>query len=273
MTFTTLWMVELRRSLHRRVVWVLVLLALILIAVLGGIAFASSTHLDAALTHARGQRHPAIMVDWLSEARGDGVLNVTSFFLLMGALIGGAYVVGGEWRAGTVTTVLTWVPARVRLFAARMTAAVTCAVAIGFVLQVVALLALLPAVSAHGTSAGVDGGWYADVAVAIARISLLAGLATAVGASLAFIARNSAGAIVAVWAWLLIVEGLVRVHKPTWSGTLLGDNLARVVNWADLSTGPVRRSPTAAALTVLYYVGVMLTSSAVFFRRTDVAAG
>src|SRR4051794_6619128 len=120
MTFINLWRVEVRRSLHRRVVWVLILVALIGIVVFGVIAFATSSSLDVGLSRARGEHHPAIMADWWIPGDGDTVITVTTFFLLMGALIGGASVVGGEWRAGTVTTVLTWEPVRVRLHAARI---------------------------------------------------------------------------------------------------------------------------------------------------------
>src|SRR5438128_370059 len=126
MTFVNLWRVEVRRSLHRRVVWILILVALIGIGVLGVIAFTTSTDLNVGLIHARGEHHPAIMADWWIAGEGENVLSVTAFFLLMGALIGGASVVGGEWRAGTVTTVLTWEPVRGRLHAARIVAATAC---------------------------------------------------------------------------------------------------------------------------------------------------
>ena len=171
-----------------------------------------------------------------------------------------------------MTTVLTWEPVRARLHAARITAATACAVVIGLLLELVSLLALLPSVFAHGTTAGVDGDWYVGLSLAVLRLSLLAGVATALGAALAFIARNTAGAIVAVWAWLAIVEGLVRVHRPGLSGYLLGDNVARVISWADLETGSIRRSPTAAAVTVLLYAGVLAVASGLHFRRVDIAA-
>src|SRR5207248_5209971 len=64
MTFLNLWKVEVRRALHRRVVWVLIAVALAGIAILGVIAFATSSDLNAALTHAKGDHHPAIMADW-----------------------------------------------------------------------------------------------------------------------------------------------------------------------------------------------------------------
>src|SRR5687768_4237204 len=143
---TALWLyrTELERSLRRRVVWVLLVVALLGIALLGVIAFVSSTGLDPAALAARGESHPALVTGWWVAGGGDGLLLVTGLFLFMGALIGGAAVVGGEWWSGGVTTLLTWDPRRVRVLLARLAAIVTCSFVIGVALQLVALAALVP---------------------------------------------------------------------------------------------------------------------------------
>src|SRR4051794_15500826 len=87
MTFVHLWAVEIRRALHRRLVWILIGLALVGIALLAVIAFVSSSDLNPLVAHARGEHHPAIMADWWIAGEPDNVLSVTSVFLLMGALI------------------------------------------------------------------------------------------------------------------------------------------------------------------------------------------
>ena len=67
-----------------------------------------------------------------------------ALFLVVGAAICGASVAGAEWKAGTITTVLTWEPSRRRFHAARTASAAILAFAIGFALQIVYLAAAAP---------------------------------------------------------------------------------------------------------------------------------
>lgn len=267
-----LFAVEVRRALHRRLVWTLLLIALLGIAVMAIIAFVDSGRIDVAAMHARGEPHPAVMANWWVEGGGDGVLMIGAFFLAMGGLIGGASVVGAEWRAGTMTTLLTWEPRRLRLLVARIGSATVCAIVIATVLQLVLLAALLPAVFAHGTTAGADRAWAVGLAAGLARIALITGLATMLGASIASIARNTAGAIVAVWVWLSVVERLVAGLRPKLSGYLLGESIARVLTWADLERAPTSRSPGFALALLALYSGALLAAAAVHLQRSDVAA-
>src|SRR3954462_1687121 len=94
---------EMRRALHRRVVWVLVLLALFGICLLGVVAFVDSTRRSVAELGAAGT-HPAIMADWWVSGHDDGILLIAGLPLLLGAVFGGASVVGAEWRAGPAGT-------------------------------------------------------------------------------------------------------------------------------------------------------------------------
>ncbi|MGH8991361.1 MAG: hypothetical protein ACRDZ7_07530, partial [Acidimicrobiia bacterium] len=112
-----LLLVEARRALHRRVVWTLLGLAAAGIAIASVVAFTDSADLDLARLRAEGGLHPAVMTSWWVSGTGDGALAVAAIFLAVGGLLGGAAVVGGEWKAGTVGTVLTWEPRRVRLHA------------------------------------------------------------------------------------------------------------------------------------------------------------
>jgi hypothetical protein len=120
-----LLVVEVRRALHRRLVWALLALALLAIVVAGVVEFLASRDLDLVVLRGAGHQDPAVMTDWWISGSTDGPLAVGALLLVMGALVGGASVAGAEWRAGTVTTVLTWEPRRVRLNLAR-TAAKEC---------------------------------------------------------------------------------------------------------------------------------------------------
>ena len=262
---------EMRRALHRRVVWWLVVLALIGIGLLGVVAFTDSANRSAAELAASGDGHPAIMRDWWTPGTADGMLMIAALPLLIVALFGGASVVGAEWRAGTVTTVLTWEPRRWRLHVARTVACTLLAILIAFALEVLFLAAALPAVAAHGTTAGVDGAWWWSLLGAMARLALVTGAGACLATSLATIGRGTAFALGVAFAWLAVGEGLVRGLKPGWQHLLLGDNLTVVLTWGSERGSELTRSGVTGAATGLVYLALVAGAGALAFTRRDVA--
>lgn len=262
---------EMRRALHRRVTWALIGLALAGIVILGLVAFFDSSSRTPAQLRANGT-HPALMADWWVGGTGDGILMIAVLPLLVAGFFGGASVAGAEWRAGTVTTVLTWEPRRVRLHAARTAAAFVLAVVIAFLLQVLFLAAALPAVLAHGSTAGVDGTWWLSLLGAMGRIALLTGAAGMLGVSLATIGRSTAFALGALFAWMAVGENLVRGLKPGLADLLIGDNLAIVLTWAQLDGATFTRSEPVALLTLVAYFGLVAALAAAAFARRDVGS-
>ena len=107
----TLFLTELRRALHRRLVWVLIGLALAGIVVTGVLVFIATGGSSTAPAGV-DSIDPARVTDWWRPDLPDGVVLLPGVMLFLGALIGGASVVGAEWRSGGVTTVLTWAPRR-----------------------------------------------------------------------------------------------------------------------------------------------------------------
>src|SRR5437899_4458698 len=199
-----LLLTEARRALHRRIVWGLLGLALLGIVLTAVLTFTDSAHLDLAALRAQGGHHPAVMADWWLAGTADGLLAVTALFLTIGGLIGGAAVAGGEWRAGTVATVLTWEPRRIRLHAARLGACAGLAWLLAFGLQALFLASLLPAVLAHGSTSGTGGPWAIGVLAAMTRIAVLPAVAAVIGAALATLGRATAGALVVAGAGLAV---------------------------------------------------------------------
>jgi hypothetical protein len=265
----TLLVVEMRRALHRRVVWVLIGLALVGCALAGVLAFTSSAGRTLAELHADGATHPAVMRDWWIGGGDDGTLTIASLFLLLGGVIGGASVAGAEWRAGTVATVLTWEPRRTRAFFARCGACAILSLGIAAALQIVFLASLLPAVVARGFTDGTDSAWWTALAAALMRTALLTSGAAVLGCALATLGRNTAFALVSVFGWFLVVEGLLRNLRPSLARLLWAENIGTVVQWARLDTVP--RGPVAALVTVATYIGVVVAVSAWVFTRRDIA--
>jgi hypothetical protein len=263
--------VEARRALHRRVVWLLLGVATAGIVIAGVVAFVDSADLDLARLRAEGGLHPAVMTSWWVPGTGDGALAVTALFLAVGGLLGGAAVVGGEWRAGTVGTVLTWEPRRVRFHAARLGACAVLAWLLAFALQVVFLAAFLPAVAAHGSTAGADGAWVLSLLGAMGRVAVLAALAAVVGGAVATVGRGTAPALAVVGGWLAVGESMIRGWRPGLARHLMGDNATVLLTWADLDGQSWRRPPALALAVLVAYALVAAVAAGVWFRRHDVA--
>lgn len=291
---------EVRRCLSRRLVW-----ALVAIAVIGIIAVSIITFVSTGGDNGMAEREEAIqqctqfergpraqvearcrqeippdafdnrmrLTDLWPEGRGDGdsILSVTVIFLAIGALLGGASMVGADWKSGTMATLLTWEPRRVRLAVARFAAVVVLAMLIGLALQLLLILGLLPSVLAHGTTEGADASWFRSLAIGMARCQALVGLTALFGAAVAMIGRNTAAAMGTAFAYMLIGENVVRAWKPWLRPWLLAENaFIFLTGYTPVGIG-IGRSFGAAALTmVLYVVGFAAVATALFHRR-DVA--
>jgi ABC-2 type transport system permease protein len=193
-------------------------------------------------------------------------------FLVLGGLFGGATVVGGEWRAGTVTTVLTFEPRRLRLHGARVASGAILAFAIATALQVLFLASFVPAVVAHGSAEGAGPAFWVDLGVAVLRTSAVTAAAAVLAMSLATLARNTAFAVIAVFAWVAVAESILRAVEPSLRPWLWAENLVTVLAWHRIDDiGPVR-GPAAALATLAVYVGVVGLVAALAFRRRDLVA-
>lgn len=262
---------EMRRALHRRAVRVLIAIALLGCLIAALIAYFTSSSMTLAELRS-DEGHPALMREWWDPDRNDGFLAVGMFFLVLGGLFGGATVAGAEWRAGTVTTVLTWEPRRGRLHAARSASSTILAFAIATALQVVFLASFLPAVLLNGSTAGTDAEFWTELAITVVRTSMLTAAAALLAVSLATAARNTAFAVIAVFAWLIVVENLVRGLVPSMSRWLWAENLGTVMTWSQLDDVDFTRGPFLAAGTLLAYCAVVVAIGATTFVRRDVGA-
>ena len=267
-----LLVVEMRRALNRPVVRVLVLIALFGCAAAGVIAFIDSAGKSLAELQVNGHHHPAVMRDWWIAGTGDGALAIASLFLVIGGLSGGATVAGAEWRAGTIATLLTWEPRRVRVHLSRTAACAILAFLIALALQVVFLASLLPAAVANGSTGHLDADWWLSLLAGMARISLITAVAATLGVALATLGRNTAFALVTVFTWITVVEGMIRGLKPGLARFLWGENLTIILLWAQPENMAFRRGVLAALVTVTLYASVIVAAATLAFRRRDIAS-
>jgi hypothetical protein len=250
-----LFLAEIERIWFRRLVRVLVILAMAGALLSGIIVFFQSNSKAATETFR--------LVEF------EDVLLGTSVMIIVLGWVVGATGVGAEWSSRSMTTLLTWESRRVRVLATKIAAAVLMAFAISMFLQLWLLWMLTPAAVVRGSTEGIDGAWLADVVEVMARIGFVAAMGGAMGAALAFIGRNTAAALGVAFAYLAIVEGLIRGLKPAWQKFLIGDNAASVISGAeDIIPG---RSAATAALWIAAYALLLAVAAGTFFRARDVA--
>ena len=294
-----LLLVEMKRILLRRLVRVFVILAMAGALLIGIVLFFQSHADEAQLRVSLEQREQDLarcldgefgrdpsksLEEYCEEdavpssgyddrariADAEEVVLATSVMIVILGWVIGASAVGAEWHTRNITTLLTWEPRRTRVLIAKLVAAVLVTFAISMFLQAWLVAALLPASIFRGTTEGADMAWFIDLAELMARIGFIASTGAALGAALAFIGRNTSAALGVGFAYLAIVEGLIRGLKPAWQKWLIGDNAAIVIGGEseNLIAG---RSVTAAALLIAVYVVILAVAAGVFFRSRDVA--
>ena len=212
-----------------------------------------------------------MLVDWWASGKGDNAVTTAALFLLIGGFFAGAAVAGAEWRSGTITSVLTWEPRRVRLILTRTAACGICAFVVAIVLQVVFLASFLPAALVNGSTAGTTSGWWVSLALALARTALITSFASMLAVALATLGRNTAFALAAVFAWVVVIEGMIRGLRPAWAEFLWAENIATAVQWAQMKNVEFTRGPVLALGTIVFYTSVLVVAATVSFQRRDIA--
>ena len=302
---TTLLGVEIRRLLSRRVVRLLFLLALLGILVAGVTVFLRSSRESRASVLAgdpflrrefercqAGEFEPVVppgetepvadpTLDQCLDMMGvespafrltdlDEILAGTSVPLIIVAWVIGATAIGAEWQKGTLQTMLTWEPRRLRLIAAKIVACGVVAAAGFVVLQFLLALALWPAAVWRGTTDGADSEWLVTLAGVLARGGGVAVFAAAIGFSIAAIGRNTAAALGVGFLYISVIEGLVRGLRPQLIPWLVADNAAVFVTAEPSVVPELGRSTAESGFLLLAYALVLAVAAAAFFKARDV---
>lgn len=188
------------------------------------------------------------------------------------ALVLGVLAVTTEFRHGTITPTLLVIPRRGRLVAAKLGAHLIAGLALGLIAFGVAAAVALPVLSLRDVPSELGA---VEVARAIgggaAAAALLAGLGVGVGAVL----RHQVGAIIAVFAWLLMIEPLLTAIPSAGEAIDrfgLGGLMAGVSDSTALDAEAEVLAQLPAALVLAAYVLVFAAAGAMLLRRRDVTA-
>ena len=293
---------EVLRFRSRRLVWVLLILAVA--AILVGVAIAglqstppsgaglaeAQAQADQEVAHCRSEGIGSIEgeeLDRVCRANfGDpgqslephmrlvelpSILEgISSIALTIGLLIG-ASLFGASWQTGTITTIFTWEPRRLRWFATRVAV-----IGSGVFVMTIALLGLLSgamaaAASWRGSTLGTDGEWFGDVVWTGTRVAVIAAAVSIIGGAVAAISRHTAGALAGVFVYLAVLENVIRGFRPSVGEWLLGDNIAAFVTFDRLFySDDSSVTPERALVVIALYVAVLLAAAMVLVRTRDV---
>ncbi|MEX0650876.1 MAG: hypothetical protein WD186_02475, partial [Actinomycetota bacterium] len=131
------------------------------------------------------------------------ILQGSAFIAILIGLVIGASSVGASWQSGTMTTILTWEPRRVRVFLVRAAIVALGASALIAILLGVFLALFWVATSLRGLT-DTPAGWASEVAGVVARVSALAGAASIISVAIAMLGRNTAAALGGVFVYLAV---------------------------------------------------------------------
>jgi ABC-type transport system involved in multi-copper enzyme maturation permease subunit len=263
---------EIRRLTSRRLVrWSLVV-ALVLVILLVAIVTARSDR--SSLDQGDAMRMTQL---WLTSAaaaslgvnRDNSIVTISILMYLLVIVIG-ASAVGAEYRAGTVGTILTWEPRRIRLLVARLAAAGIVAMLFFLIVHAVFVAAWALGVALNGSSGGADADFWRDLLVLLARATLLAGALAVISGAITTLVKNTGGAMGIWFGYLIAVEGILRGQVDSVIPWFLTINVGAFYAWETVAQNGQTVTAGPGGLRVAWYVVLLGGAALAGFQRRDV---
>jgi ABC-2 type transport system permease protein len=276
-TFPALLASELRRVLARRVVRVGVAIALAIVLLTVIVATLRST--------GTGPGDHTLQLAKLWRVRSGRVeentllaMSVYVFILVVGIA---ATAVGADYRSGTVGTLLTWEPRRVRVALARIAAVALVAIGIYVVVMGVFVAGWALGASQRGSTAGLGADFWPDLAAVGGRSVLVVGLLAVMTSALALLTRSTVGAVIVWFGYLVGAEAVLGQRVRSVQPGLLVGNLLAFLTGVDTTfpseehlDGSITQrlaQPGPGFVRILVVTAVIVTLGVLAFRRRDVA--
>jgi ABC-2 family transporter protein len=244
----TLVRVELRRAVARRLLLGMFALELLGVIITGVVLL---FHADAGFR---------------LSSFGDVVGGVTVPIVLAMWTFGASFI-GADWRFGTMGTLLTWEPRRVRVLVAKAIAAAVVAFVATILMHALLVGGMLPAVVTKGTTTG-PARFDHLIGVSL-RGAALAAIASMLGFAIASVARNSAFGLGSGFVYLVIVENVLQGFFPGIRKWLVVGNAIVFVS-GQRQFDIAGRSVVAAGLVLLAYAVIAVAIATGVFRARDV---
>ena len=199
------------------------------------------------------------------------LLRGTSINLIVIGWLVGASLAGAEWAAGTMTTLLTWEPRRIRVLLAKLAAAIITVLVLTLALQLLLAGALWVLAATRGANIA-DPGLWSGIFGSMFRVSALSAIAGVFGMAIAMYTRSVTAAMASGFIYLAVIEGLIRGYRPGLAHYLIGDNAAAWVNGRPFRSGAsgIPVTPVHGAVVLLIYAAILVGAAALSFRGRDV---
>jgi hypothetical protein len=195
--------------------------------------------------------------------------GTSALLIILGVGLGASFV-GAEWTAGSMTTLLTWEPRRLRVALVKASAGALFVFVAACLLQALLGIALAPTALIRGTTDGADWEWFLRTTGIVLRGATIAALAQVIGYSIASLARNTAAAVVAGFVYLVFIENLIRGLRPQWQTWLIAENSATFIVGQGQVPEIGTKSVAEAGFLLATYAGILLVLTVITFRSRDV---
>jgi ABC-2 type transport system permease protein len=183
----------------------------------------------------------------------------------------GASLVGAEFASRGMTTMRTWDPRRGRVFAAKTLAVLAATSVFALVILVLVALAMWPTLALHGAPLRPGDPTLWSLAGTVGRGVALTAIAAGIGFAIATLGRNTAAALGAGFAYVIVFENIIGSAVEDWRRWLLLGNVIVLVSGRS-DGGDVPGRTVAGAAVFLVLVGVAtLAAAAGTIQRRDLA--
>jgi hypothetical protein len=203
--------------------------------------------------------------------RLEGILYGVSGALAVLGWALGASLVGAEFASRGMTTLLTWEPRRARVFAAKTVAAVVAMAVFAAATLALVALAMWPALALHGAPLRPDDPSLWSLAGIVGRGVALTAITSGMGLAIATIGRNTAVALGAGFAYIIVLENILGSSVERWRRWLLLGNVIVLVAGEDGASDVTGRTVLGAAVFLTAVALTLLVVAATSFRARDLA--
>jgi hypothetical protein len=193
----------------------------------------------------------------------------SGIFAIIGWAIGASFV-GAEFASRSMTTMLTWETRRLRVMLAKASVVLLSVFALGLVALTGLALAMLPTLLAHGSPAHAGDPHFASFAGVVLRGSALGAIAAGIGFAIATLGRNTAAALGAGFAYIIVLENIVGGSLRNWRRWLLLGNAIVFVSGRNGGDIP-GRSVLGAGVFLGAVALTLLIAATSMFRARDIA--
>jgi ABC-2 type transport system permease protein len=214
------------------------------------------------------------------------VVQGSAIFTILIAVILASSLGGADWSAGTMATLLTWEPRRIRVLVARAIVVIAFVFVITFAIQALLVGAYALASSLRGWTGGTPPDLVESVVRMMLRVSTMGVALALIALSIAMIGRSTVAALGALFGYVVLFEGVVGGFAPATQDRLLmraaGVVISRqpiygvgemVSQGNGVSLGgvrPILLGLGEAWVVVAFYVVVLFGLALLAFRSRDV---